>query len=582
MNHYRHIRLLTRTVVALCILTIPHLVLAAWPPEGRPVCTASSSQTHSVIATDGADGAIIAWMDARFPRVNIFARHVLASGDVDGAWPVDGRALLNDPAAMNNADGGQFNPEIVSDGAGGAIVIWQDLRSAVTETDLFAQHILSTGVVDPTWPANGTALSTALHVQNTHVMVSDGAGGAIVTWVDNRVAANEFDIYAQHVLASGVVDPRWPANGLAVCTPPGAQGFPAIVEDGLGGALITWHDARVGSLGFDVYAQHVLNAGVTDPAWPVNGRAICIFHGDQGRVTIASDGANGAIIAWGDSRVNDTSHIFAQHVFGSGAIDPAWPLNGRGISNAAFLETRARAISDGAGGAIVTWQGFDTELNIFAQHVKSTGVVDPLWPAAGKALSNADRQQSIQELVADGAGGAIIAWVDSVDVVAQHVLASGVFDAAYPATGRSIVNAANKQGDIAIVATSAAGAIVSWTDGRNGLSPDIYALQVKEAGKGPTGVGTPALSGINVNAFPNPFSGSTRISFNSAGNGPVDVRIYDVSGRPVRSFSTRAESNSDIQWDGRTGGGNTAPSGVYFCRVSTPAGQGVRRIVLVR
>lgn len=150
MNHYRHIRLLTRTVVALCILTIPHLVSAAWPPEGRPVCTASSSQTHSVIATDGADGAIIAWMDARFPRVNIFARHVLASGEVDGAWPVDGRALLNDPAAMNNADGGQFNPEIVSDGAGGAIVIWQDLRSAVTETDLFAQHILSTGVVDPT------------------------------------------------------------------------------------------------------------------------------------------------------------------------------------------------------------------------------------------------------------------------------------------------------------------------------------------------------------------------------------------------------------------------------------------------
>ena len=557
---------------------------AAWPPYGRPVCTASSSQTHSAIATDGADGAIIAWQDARFPRVNMFAQHVLASGEVDGAWPHDGRALLNDPFAMQNADAGQFNPEIAPDGAGGAIVTWQDLRSPVTETDIFAQHILATGVVDPAWPDNGTALCTATGVQNTHVMIPDGAGGAIVTWVDSRVGATEFDIFAEHVLASGLVDPLWPVNGVAVCNLAGAQGFPAIVADGAGGAIVTWHDARVAaSIGFDIYAQHVLNSGIVDPAWPVNGRAICVFHGDQGRPTIASDGAHGAIIAWSDSRIDATSHIFAQHVFASGAIDPVWPLNGRAISGAAFLETRARAVPDGAGGAIVTWQGFETQLNIFAQHVKADGVVDPIWPAAGKALSNAGRQQSIQEVAPDGAGGAIVAWVDSVDVVAQHVLATGAFDALYPATGRSIVNLPNKQGDIAIVATSGAGAIVSWTDGRNGLSPDIYALQVKEAGTGPTGVNTPAAAGVVVNVLPNPFSGSTRISFNSSGDGPVEVRIFDVLGRPVRSFAApRGGTSQDVQWDGRTGGGEAVPSGVYFCRVSTPVGQGVRRIVLVR
>jgi hypothetical protein len=173
--------------------------------------------------------------------------------------------------------------------------------------------------------------------------------------------------------------------------------------------------------------------------------------------------------------------------------------------------------------------------------------------------------------------------VDSVDVVAQHVLASGAFDAAYPATGRSIVNLPNKQGDIAIVATSGAGAIVSWTDGRNGLSADIYALQVLNAGTGPSGVNTPPASGVVVNVLPNPFSGSTSISFNSSGDGPVEVRIFDVLGRPVRSFSSpRARGNNDVQWDGRSSGGNQVPSGVYFCRVSTPAGQGVRRIVLVR
>jgi hypothetical protein len=537
-----------------------------------------------VVATDGADGAIVAWQDARFPRANIFAQHVLASGEVDAAWPHDGRLLLNDPLALANAPFGQLNPAIVSDGAGGAIVSWQDLRSDATEIDIFAQHILATGVVDPAWPANGTALCTAAGVQNTHVSVSDGAGGAIVAWVDSRVAPNEFDIFAQHVKSSGVVDPLWPANGIAVCNLTGAQGFPDIVDDGSGGAIITWHDARVtGSLGFDVYAQRILNSGVADPAWPANGRAICIFHGDQGRPTIATDGAHGAVIAWSDSRVDATSHIFAQHVLGSGLIDAAWPLNGRAISNAAFLETRPRAVSDGAGGAVVTWQGFQTQLNIFAQHITSNGVVDPVWPAAGKALSDADRQQSIQEVVPDGDGGAIVAWVDSVDVVAQHVLASGVFDPTYPAAGRSIVNLPNKQGDIAIVATSASGAIVSWTDGRNGLSPDIYALQVLNAGSNPSGVNTPAAAGVVVNVLPNPFSASTRISFNTSGDGPAEVRIFDVVGRQVRTFAApRGAGGRNIQWDGRDGGGEAVPSGVYFCRVTTPAGHGVRRIVLVR
>jgi len=67
-----------------------------------------------------------------------FAQHVLFSGELDAAWPVDGRALLTDPLAMESADGGQTSPVIITDGAGGAIVAWQDNRSSVTETDISA------------------------------------------------------------------------------------------------------------------------------------------------------------------------------------------------------------------------------------------------------------------------------------------------------------------------------------------------------------------------------------------------------------------------------------------------------------
>ena len=44
--------------------------------------------------------------------------------------------------------------------------------------------------------------------QNGAVIVPDGAGGAIVTWQDGAT-----DIFAQHVLASGVLDPAFLAAG---------------------------------------------------------------------------------------------------------------------------------------------------------------------------------------------------------------------------------------------------------------------------------------------------------------------------------------------------------------------------------
>jgi hypothetical protein len=137
------------------------------------------------------------------------------------------------------------------------------------------------------------------------------------------------------------VDPAWPANGIAVAAAAGRQELPALVSDGAGGAIIAWDDARDAATSNDIYAQHVLASGAVDPAWPVNGRALCTAPGAQGGVTIVSDGAGGALVAWTDGRVVNQFHIFAQHVLASGVVDPAWPANGRRISDAGVTEARA-------------------------------------------------------------------------------------------------------------------------------------------------------------------------------------------------------------------------------------------------
>src|SRR5437867_1514564 len=112
------------------------------------------------------------------------------------------------------------------------------------------------------WPSDPTVnvpICTTPQSEEAPAMVSDGAGCSIITWRDYRPFST--GNYAQHVLASGVVDPRWPVNGVGL----GGGGYAyAIVGDGSGGAIVSWDDL----------AQHVLASGVVDPAWPANGRAL--------------------------------------------------------------------------------------------------------------------------------------------------------------------------------------------------------------------------------------------------------------------------------------------------------------------
>src|SRR4029453_11016407 len=53
--------------------------------------------------------------------------------------------------------------------------------------------------------------------------------------------------------------PNWPADGRAICTASDWQWFPAITEDGAGGAIISWEDSRSGQS--NIYAQRVTGTG---------------------------------------------------------------------------------------------------------------------------------------------------------------------------------------------------------------------------------------------------------------------------------------------------------------------------------
>jgi len=539
---------------------------AAWPELGRAIATAPNNQQDVGTVSDGAGGAIVVWVDAGSGAVDLFAQHVLSSGELDPAWPINGRALLTNPSALPTF-GTQALPVIVSDGAGGAVVAWQDGRGVASGADVFAQHVLANGQIDSRWPANGTALSTAIGNQNDLAIVSDGAGGAIVAWMDGRSPGA--DIFAQHVLATGVVDPDWKTNGAAVCTAPGRQVFPELDTDGAGGAIVTWSDPRDTTTRFDVYAQHVLSSGVMDLAWPENGRALCTAPGGQLQSTIVSDGAHGAIVAWSDDR-DGTSHIFAHHVLASGTVDRAFPVNGLAVVTAPIEQQHAILVSDGAGGAIVSWEDQRSSVhNIYAHHVLASGTVDARWPVNGIALSTRPTEQAGAAIVQDGAGGAIVTWEDQfTDIFAQHVLASGALDPAFPTNGQPVIAQPTVEISPSMVAAGPGGAIIAWMDFRSDSS-DVYALQLLTLV--PTGVGDPVPPPqVSFAApSPNPARESIALRFHLPREADVRLAIYDVAGRRVRELASgaRAAGEQAIGWDLRDEAGHLVHAGLYFARL---------------
>jgi hypothetical protein len=515
----------------LVLATVASAVPAAWaawpsdPTINVPLCTAQADQRFSTIVSDGAGGAIVAWTDQRdtiVTRSDIYIQRVSAGGVP--LWNADGVALCT---ALND----QTSPAIVSDGEGGAIVAWTDSRSG-TE-DMYAQRVNATGV--PQWTADGVALCAAAGNQFGPTIIEDGAGGAIVAWADGR--SGNYQLYAQRVNTAGV--PQWTADGVAICTASVQLPFPAIASDAANGAIVSWQDFRSGT-SYDIYAQRV-DAGGT-PQWTADGVALCTLAGYQQFPSIVPDGLGGALIAWMDGRAGSVYDIFAQRVNAAGA--PQWAANGVALCSAANNQYYPKAIADGAGGAIVTWQDnrSGTSHDIYAQRVNASGAAQ--WAVDGVALCSASGYQSSPAIISDGAGGAIVTWEDARSGGTTHIYARSVNAVGVPqwtADGIAVAAAANGQFSPAIAPDGAGGAIVAWDDIR-GTSADIYAQNINADGSlgGPVAAlphpPLETLFGLR-GAEPNPSAGELRVSFSLPDASPATLELLDLTGRRIVSQS---------------------------------------------
>lgn len=102
-----------------------------------------------------------------------------------------------------------------------------------------------------------------------------------------------------------------------------------------------------------------------------------------------------------------------------------------------------------------------------------------------------------------------------------------------------------------------------------------------------TGVddGPPAAAGARLAGWPNPFNPRTTVRFDLPRDGRVELAVYDLQGRRVRTLlaGNAAAGPHEVLWQGDDDAGRALPSGVYLARLRGPEGTSAeRKLTLVR
>ncbi|MDH4036947.1 MAG: T9SS type A sorting domain-containing protein [Candidatus Krumholzibacteria bacterium] len=372
----------THAALICALLLIPSAGNAGWLANGIPVVALAGDQSASHAVSDGSGGAFIVWQDARGVDADIYIQHLDRNGNA--LWTPDGVLVCG-------ATGNQSRPHVAPDGAGGAIVTWDDLR--IIDSHIYARRVDASGT--PLWTPDGNAVCTAPGYHAGNQILSDGAGGAFITW--NFGFGGSTDIYMQRIDSGG--NDLWTTNGVVVSAEANYQYNPRLASDDAGGVVLAWGDNRDGT--WRIYGGHV-NAGGSQ-LWMLNGTPLSggTVSATLPTLNVDRDGTGGMIVGWktgGGAGVQRAS---------AGGV-PQWQTTGIPIS---ALNAPAVA-GDGAGGAFVVWDSGPTaDADVHAQRFTAAG--DIVWVPNGIVLAATTGSQNTPLVALDGIGGVVATWSDT-------------------------------------------------------------------------------------------------------------------------------------------------------------------------
>lgn len=388
---------------------------------GFPPCLTGSNNLRPL--SDERGGALFIWDDGREPgdRSDIYATRLGPTGSRLEPWPANGLLLAGDP---NSQRPWGLHP----DGQGSFFALWTDFYPFEQHVDCKLLKLTLDGLPAPGWPAEGLRVSLDTSRQDAPQLISDGSGGAYVVWDDERhYTESSFSIYLQRVTADGQIAPGWPRDGLPICRADGDSYPFAIVPDGEGGALCVWNDFRpsstVTSPDGAIYGLRVLPDGSYAPGWNVDGN---LLLADRTRPAVASDGLGGFFLGTSvTGQFLSDVRYYAHRFTRDGTLVPDWPAEGIVFCEASDFRDHLQATQDDMGGVLFSWSDYRSGVGVYLTRLQPDGAYAPGWVPHGTRVNDpaSVRNDFTLSHLPDGRGGAYVLYESGADDGAPAIVA---------------------------------------------------------------------------------------------------------------------------------------------------------------
>tara|TARA_Y100001970_G_scaffold47257_1_gene59651 strand:- start:7597 stop:10488 length:2892 start_codon:yes stop_codon:yes gene_type:complete len=421
---------------------------------------------------NGSDGEMIfAWSDTRYGGRDIYAQKVDVNGNA--LWGSEGSPIVLGP-------GRQEDPQLITDGNGGAYIIWVDYRDEPDDGDIYAQHIQSDGSIS--WDPSGIPLTNVPGKQVAPNMCSDGIGGVFVIWNDKSVSTLGHT-YGTH-LTTDVNDIIAPGIGVPIISNDSDHAGVSIERAANGSAVLVWADDRnVDSSGIDVFTQRIdVDCNTLWSTPEEGGIPLCTASGSQEYVKVTYYSQEASVVVWEDKRYNENlGDIFIQYIDMDGNVldDP----EGSPICTNGANQIKPRVKAD-ENGAYVVWE--DSRYgpaDIYVQrHELGEG---PQFELDGMSLCGAPSTQDQPRLTVDGNGGAYVVWMDEryapfpeTEIFMQHVNSNG--EISFAENGAPVCDASGFQFNPLVRNDGNGNVFAIWGDMRSG-SIGLYTQHLTPA-----------------------------------------------------------------------------------------------------
>ncbi len=575
--------------ILIASLVLGGTALAQWPTDpavNLAIADGAGEQILPKVATTPDGGCYVGWFDNRNGAYEVYLQHL----NVDGfeLWAHNG-ILVSDHTQLSSL----VDWDLTADTDGAAVLVFTDARDG-SDLDVFGYRIGGDGAF--LWGPDGITLSSNDDYEPSPVVTQASDGDLVFLWA-RLPDSGGGSLMMQRVTPAGTL--RFAAGGLAVLQPGTEKpGFAQLVPADDGSVICSY----VRDIGSFLSPRHVHAARfaadgsvVWGPVAVYDATSVPIAHWPREQ----ADGMGGAVICW-HSAPTTVFNSYVQHLDADG--NELWAHNGVTVSTSSATNhlDPALAYNRNTGETFVAWNERNTaqsQWGILAQKFDTAGARQ--WGGTGAVLLPVDATYKSYPRAGAVGDGCMVFYADepgggfNQDRLLGMML-DGDGNQVWPGSPILVSSVLSSKSRLPLAIADAGNAIILWEDSRNG-TPDVYGQSVNIDGT--LGVEPVAVEGGDTtpqptlpdafhvyDAYPNPFNPLTTLAFDLPVASRVEVRVYDVSGRLVRTLLARdlPADHYQVRWDGTDDTGRRQPSGGYLFQVRTPQRVQTRTMMMVK